>query len=395
MKTPLLVVTLLALTATLVLALPQPEPRRHDPVRIAIDANAPRPRIEAVFVLDTTGSMGGMIQAAKDNIWSIASTMAQAQPTPELSIGIVAFRDRGDEYVTRIIPLSTDLDSVYARLMDLQASGGGDHPEAVNQALFEAVHTIAWSQDPGAYRTVFLVGDAPPKIYPDEMQQPEILKAAAARGIVVNTIQAGTHADTRASWEQIAALGQGEYFRVEQSGSAVAVHTPYDEQIAQLSRELDATRLFFGDSKRQHEMAEKQAATEKLHLVASPSAQAKRAAYNRSETGRSNALGDSELVDAVGSGRIALAEIPVEHLPAPMAAMPIEQRERVLQETAARRNELTAEIDALSRQRQEHISASLDGDASKEDSLDYRLFTTVKAQAAAKGLRYDDAAPVH
>ena len=55
-----------------------------------------QPKVDVVFVLDTTGSMGGMIEAAKEKIWSIASNMASAQPAPEIRIGLVAFRDRGD-----------------------------------------------------------------------------------------------------------------------------------------------------------------------------------------------------------------------------------------------------------------------------------------------------------
>jgi hypothetical protein len=63
-------------------------------------------KIEVVFVLDTTGSMGGLIQSAKEKIWSIASTMATAKPTPEIRMGLVAYRDRGDSYVTRAVDLS-------------------------------------------------------------------------------------------------------------------------------------------------------------------------------------------------------------------------------------------------------------------------------------------------
>src|SRR5881394_2481834 len=57
-------------------------------------------RVEVVFVLDTTGSMGGLIAAAKEKVWSIASTLAQARQAPEISMGLVAYRDRGDAYVT-------------------------------------------------------------------------------------------------------------------------------------------------------------------------------------------------------------------------------------------------------------------------------------------------------
>ena len=120
-------------------------PRARRPTRVIAPVAAKR--VEVVFVLDTTGSMGGLIDAAKEKIWSIASTLAQAQQAPEISIGLVAYRDRGDAYVTQVVDLNRDLDSMYAKLMDFEADGGGDGPEAVNEALDAAIQRMSWSQD--------------------------------------------------------------------------------------------------------------------------------------------------------------------------------------------------------------------------------------------------------
>src|SRR6516165_795386 len=70
---------------------------------------AERPRVEVVFCLDTTGSMGGLIQGAKDKIWSISNQIAGGKPAPDLKIGLVAYRDRGDAYITKVIDLTDDL----------------------------------------------------------------------------------------------------------------------------------------------------------------------------------------------------------------------------------------------------------------------------------------------
>jgi Mg-chelatase subunit ChlD len=146
-------------------------------VKHIVPQQASKPRVEVVFVLDTTASMGGLIQAAKEKIWSIASTMASASQAPEVHMGLVAFRDRGDAYVTRVVDLSPDLDSMYATLMDFRAAGGGDGPESVNQALHDAVHRISWSQDENTYRVVFLVGDAPPHMdYGDDVPYAETVR---------------------------------------------------------------------------------------------------------------------------------------------------------------------------------------------------------------------------
>ncbi|MGZ8916451.1 MAG: VWA domain-containing protein, partial [Methylobacter sp.] len=166
MKTKLLTLGLFAATATTVAFYPAVRqavatttklittpPSAINPVTIPpVAAANQRPQIEVVFVLDTTGSMSGLIAAAKEKIWSIASTMASAQTAPDIKMGLVAYRDRGDAYITQTIPLSPDLDSMYAKLMDFQADGGGDGPESVNQALHDAVNKITWSQNPNTYK---------------------------------------------------------------------------------------------------------------------------------------------------------------------------------------------------------------------------------------------------
>ncbi len=189
-----------------------------------------RPKVEVVFVLDTTGSMTDLIQTAKEKIWSIASTMASAQNAPEIRMGLVAYRDRGDEYITHRIDLSSDLDTMYANLMNFKADGGGDGPESVNQALFEAVNKMSWSQDDDTYKAVFLVGDAPAHMdYQNDVKYPVTIANALKKGIVVNTIQCGQDPTAMQNWQHVAQLANGEYFRVDQAGSAVAIATPFDE----------------------------------------------------------------------------------------------------------------------------------------------------------------------
>src|SRR5204863_2364258 len=89
-----------------------------------------KPKVEVVFCLDTTGSMGGLIEGAKAKIWSICNQIAGGKPTPDLKVGLVAFRDRGDEYVTKVFDLTDDLDAVYSDLKKFVAAGGGDVPES-------------------------------------------------------------------------------------------------------------------------------------------------------------------------------------------------------------------------------------------------------------------------
>ena len=309
---------LFALTAAAVALAPvlRPEARTASPdgpvngLQMPLTAGQ-RPVIDALFVLDTTGSMGGLIQTAKEKIWSIASTLASGQPAPEIRMGLVAYRDRGDDYVTRVLDLSPDLDRVHTALAGLQAQGGGDGPEDVNQALHDAVHRVSWSQGPATYKVIFLVGDAPPHLdYAQQVQYPEILAQARSRGIRVNAIQCGDLPETTADWQRIAQLGDGSYFRVDQAGGAVAIATPYDEALARLSARLDDTRLYYGSvdtrSKRDAEVA----AAREVQAASAPAVLARRAGYLASDSGKASLAAKQELVEEVQSGRVDLDTLP-------------------------------------------------------------------------------------
>lgn len=367
----------------------QPQQTIADPKIPPVSNNA-KPKIEVVFVLDTTGSMGGLIAAAKEKIWSIASTMASAQTAPDIKMGLVAYRDRGDAYITQTIPLSSDLDSMYAKLMDFQADGGGDGPESVNQALYDAVNKISWSQDKNTYKVVFLVGDAPPHMdYQDDVKYPVTVALAKQKGIIVNAIQCGNDGSATADWQQVASLGQGNYFQVEQTGNAVAIATPYDKKLAELSSKLDKTKVYFGNKEEKAKQASKMAATDKLHRESSPEAQARRATFNASASGKANLLGDGELVDAVSSGKVKLAEIPKPALPESLQAMAPAEQEAFIGKTKRERNEIETEIKQLADQRNNYLRKQVVAEGGKKNSLDVKLYGAIQKQAKAKGLVYE------
>lgn len=401
MKSLAIAIALFGTTAAVVATYPHVTDLVHKPaLQLGIDQQQAtpskphamdRPKIDVIFALDTTGSMGGLIEAAKEKIWSIATTLSRGQPAPEIRIGLVAYRDRGDAYVTQVHDLSTDLDSLYATLMDFQADGGGDGPESVNQALDDAVNKVSWSQDANAYKVVFLVGDAPPHMdYQDDVKYPQILAQAAGKGIVVNTIQAGNQHDTQLAWMKIAQAGSGKYAQVAQSGNAVVITTPYDDRLAALSSELDDTRMYYGSGEEKVKRMAKQEAARKLHESASVSSRARRATFNATESGKANLLGEGELVADVAAGRVDIDALPVEALPAPLQAMAPADREVTIRTQAERREKLQAEIESLSAQRTAFLKQKVEVGGGAKSSLDRKLYDAIREQAADKGLNYEE-----
>ncbi|MEE9280745.1 MAG: vWA domain-containing protein, partial [Myxococcota bacterium] len=344
------------------------------------------PRIEAVFVLDTTGSMTGLIEGAKQKIWSIASQIAGAQTTPEIRMGLIGYRDRGDVYVTRHFALDEDIDALYGHLQRFSAGGGGDGPESVNQALHEAVTAMDWSDDAGVYKVIFLVGDAPPHMdYQNDVRYADSVKLANARGIVVNTIQCGGDPNTAHVWREIARLSQGEYAAIAQDGAMVAMTTPMDEELAKLNREMSATVVAYGDTEQRDELLGKLRQT----FSALPSVVASRLAYFDKKGGALNS-GRADLVDAVSAGEVDLAELPAASMPEEMREMSPDQQRGHIARKARHRQGVQRRISVLVKERDAYLEAEtkkLEAEG-KADAFDAKVFEAIKSQAAEKGIAY-------
>jgi len=333
-----------------------------------------------VFVLDTTGSMGGLIEGAKLKIWSISNQIIGGTPTPDLRVGLVGYRDKGDDYVTRVFDLTTDLDDVYANLMSFQAGGGGDTPEHVNRALHEAVSDMSWNTDSSALRIVFLVGDAPPHLdYDDGYDYKTVCETAARGDIIVNTIQCGGYAETVGFWQEIARLGEGEYGAIPQSGGMRSIPTPMDEELSRLSRELDATVVAFGDE----ESLDRKKEADKMAADMPAAALAERAAF-KSTSGR---MGTYDLLDALESGDVDLEEVEKEKLPEEMRDMNAAEMEAFLQDKKSQRDEIRSRIAQLHEERDAYIKAKL-AEMGDGDSFDSQVLSMIRAQASDKGLVY-------
>ncbi len=101
-----------------------------------------RPHLDVAFCIDTTGSMQGEIDMVKKKTKEMVAKLSAGKPTPVIRVGLVAYRDKGDAYVTKVFPFSQDIDQVVKDISDLQAQGGGDGPEAVDQGLHAAIKEL-------------------------------------------------------------------------------------------------------------------------------------------------------------------------------------------------------------------------------------------------------------
>ena len=344
-----------------------------------------KPRIEVCFVLDTTGSMGGLIEGAKQKIWSIANEMISAQPTPELKLGLIGYRDRGDEYVVKSFSLTDDIDAIYGHLREFQAGGGGDAPESVNEALAEAIHKMPWSSDSKVLKIIFLVGDAPPHMdYPNGPKYPDLCREAAKKDLIINTIQCGEMAETKPIWQEIAKLSEGSYVGISQSGNVAVISTPMDKELSRLNERIGVTLIPYGDSKLQAEVHAKYA----VAASAPVSAMADRLSYN-SKTGKA-VQGRGELVDALNDKTLKLDEIDQKQLPAELQKLDRSELQKRIAKARDERADLQKQIVEVSKKREAYIQSENKRLAAegKGDAFDQKVTETLHAQAAKKGISY-------
>jgi hypothetical protein len=120
-------------------------------------------RLDLVFCIDTTGSMGDEIAQIQSTVQDIISKTESLAAKPDIRLGMVLYGDRGDTYVTRVYDFTSDADLFKRSVSGIQMTGGGDIPEDLNAGLEDAIESLEW-ENRDAVRLVFLVGDAAPHL---------------------------------------------------------------------------------------------------------------------------------------------------------------------------------------------------------------------------------------
>jgi len=346
-----------------------------------------KPSIELVFCLDATGSMSGLIHTAKEKIWDIVTVMTQAKPAPNIKLGMIFYRDLQDEFVTKVYPLTENIDSIYAELLLINAEGGGDSPESVNQAVNEAVTKMNWTKGKNVYRSIFLVGDCPPHMdYQQDVKYAASCKLANENGIVINTIKLGFQCqDAIVHFKAIAEKTNGKYLQLGQNADDVVIHTVYDDSIRYYSAKIDASKIYYGSAEEREIMNAKQDAALDLYETSSKNAIASRAKFNMSESGARNFYGKKELIIEIIEEEVSLDDIEVDELPEAMQKMNEIERAEYVEKLKKEREDNLADLLRLSKKREAFIANESKVNP-KKDSFSEQVFEVVKSQAVKKGV---------
>jgi hypothetical protein len=345
-------------------------------------AAAARP-VDLAICLDISGSMDGLLNAARQNLWAVVNDLAKLQPAPTLRVALLTYGCSAYEpekgWVRVDTQFTTDLDLVSEKLFALSTNGGEEYVARVMQT---ALTELSWSRDPNALKLMFVAGNEPATQDP-KVDGPSQSKAAIAQGIVVNTIYCGNPAhEEAAGWRAVATLADGKFAAIEQDKGFV-VSTPFDAQLAELSAAMNTTYVLYGSQA--VVWAQNQAAQDGNAARLNSAA-----AASRCQTKASSLYCNSQwdLVDACNESTFKLEDVKKEDLPEALRKMTTDELRAHVAAQKKKRDEIKQQVEALGKQRDAHVQQELRklGEGGKP-LFEQAVLESVRQQAEARGFQ--------
>jgi hypothetical protein len=358
------------------------------------DSGAPHnkpPRIQIALLLDTSNSMDGLINQARAQLWKIVNEFATAKKDgqlPEIEVALYEYGKqslpREQHFLRQVVPLSDDLDKISSELFALTTNGGEEYCGAVIDA---ALKQLKWSTSDEDFKAIFVCGNEPFTQGPIDPYK--AVEEAIRRGIVVNTIFCGPFQEgVNTGWQKGSQLADGSYINIDQNAAVVAIETPFDKQLAQLSNELNRTYVFYGSEQLRQERRALQRQQDEKAAAAAPTAAADRAL---AKAGRAYNLSAFDLIDGLKRNAVKLEELKDEDLPEEIRKLPAEERKAYLDKLAAERERLQQEIRKLAAEREKFIAIEQEKVAGQQaKTLQSAVIEAVRKQAAQKRFSFDE-----
>jgi len=345
-----------------------------------------RPRIQLAILLDTSGSMDGLIAQAKTQIWAIVNQMTRAKMNgqrPEFRVALYEYGKQtipaSEGYLRQILPLTDDLDEVSAQLFALKTNGGEEYCGRVIKAATEG---LSWSESPTDLRVIVIAGNEP--FTQGDVDYRNSIAAAVKKGIVVNTIFCGNETEgINTNWRDGALRGEGTYGFIDQNAASVHIEAPQDKELTELSGKMNTTYLAYGSAGRA--MAERQAVQDSNARVAGAAAPAQRAASKASYAYQNSTW---DLVDALKYNTVKLEDIKDEDLPEAMRGKTLEQKRAMVDAAAKERDAIRARIGELSLAREKYVADQMKAKSS-DPTLEAALTKALREQAEKRGFAFD------
>jgi hypothetical protein len=352
----------------------------QDTIRINKD-----PRIQVAILLDVSGSMNGLIDQAKAQLWNMVNTLGktkcEAGVPPKIEIALYEYgrttNNRADGYVKLINGFINDLDSLSQNLFSLTTNGGD---EFCGHVIYSSLNELQWDTNPENYKVIFIAGNE--EFLQGNIHYTKACTEAKQKGVIVNTIYCGDRLQgIKEHWDLAGECGNGSFSNINHNAKEEELPTPYDSMIYTLNGKLNNTYLaygYIGVSKQQTQ----------ARMDASNSAMSKSAGIKRIKAKSSGAVymnSTWDLVDAVEKdGDGIIDKLDKKTLPDSLKNKSNADLKKVVSEKSKERNNVRKEIVDLTTKRDAYIAAEKAKNATANNNaatLETEVEKIIKEQA--------------
>ena len=336
--------------------------------------------VQVALLLDVSGSMSGLIDQAKSQLWKIMNELAVLEKPdgePELEMALYVygstFSGREKNEILKLLDFTTDMDLFSQKLFELGTSGSN---EFAGEVIGNSLKELEWRSGSDHLKVIYIAGNE--SFTQGRISYAQSCGQAVERSIVVNTIFCGDrNQGSKLGWEKGAKAGKGHYFHIDHNEKTVYIETPYDQQINQLNQQLNNTYIPFGANgvvKKEQQMLQDSNAGSY-----SASNMAERSKFKASKKYKAESW---DLVDAYEKDKNVIEE--AEELPVGMKDNSVAEIEAKIQKIAADRARIKKKINEKNILRTDYIN-----NASKEEvnknSLEGSILKSIDKLAKERG----------
>jgi len=352
------------------------------------EQKAKKSKVQIAILLDTSGSMEGLIHQARTQLWKIVNDFEHCRKNkqrPNLEVALYEYGKSSlpvtENYLKQLVPFTSDLDILSEKLFELTTNGGQEYCGAV---IHDAVLNLEWSKRAGDLKMIFIAGNEPFSQGPIEFRSS--CRSAISNGITVNTIHCGSEEEgKRGFWAEGALLGEGEFLNINHNDVRPVPSTPYDKRLMELSSQLNKTYVPYGKKEKQLSFLKRQEAQDTNASEAAPSVAAGRAATKSSSFYRNSTF---DLLDAIEEGKVKLESLKEEELPEELKKIAPTKRDEYLAQKKKERVKVQDNIKELTKQRAKHLEELAEATPEGEAQFYDAVLKAVRTQAKSRSFDY-------
>ena len=340
--------------------------------------------IQVALLLDTSGSMSGLIEQAKSQLWQILNTLANTEKeNEETKLEIALYQYGSPTYgksarqIRQLSGFTSDMDLISEKLFALGTAGGEEY---CGEVITTSIKELEWGKDDSNFKMIYIAGNEPFTQGP--INYAEACQLAKKQDITVNTIFCGTYQEgVQTMWKQGAQLADGEYMNIDHNQTTVYIETPYDKKINELNQKLNETYIPYGTEGKMKK--ENQIQQDFNASSYGNSNVADRAYFKSSKKYKAESW---DLVDAYNDSEKITGTIENKTLPDSLQTLSVQELEVKIKVISKQRVNIQNEIQSLNSKRLIHIENN-----SKEsvagNNLKKSIENSVEKQAKKKGFK--------